>query len=251
MKHNLFLTVFFLLAWQIFAFGQDILVSESHSLRVETGVGFGDLYGNSKESHPHSSKLDDLNFKSWTNFQTNISYAFKADFIEFEVKIGYNYSSYFHSYTQNGGVADFTTTMASGSSKNSRFYLQPIGLNFGKERSWGNLFGGAYLRWIFAENQSTNGTSKTDGQRWNGSTMVPVHITSTLPPLVSFGEYSFGIQAGANIRIRDNHFLRARIEVNPHATNGDFPNYIQYIFNVGYSFVFKQSTRKLPAKNDF
>ena len=114
------------------------------SLRIEAGSAFGDLFRH-KTADPHNVSTTDLHFQSWPSFQTNIAYGYKLDFVEFEVKLGFSYSSYYYSYTHGGGRGDFTTTVASGTIVNSRFYMQTIGFNFGKERSWGNIFGGGYL----------------------------------------------------------------------------------------------------------
>ncbi len=231
-------------------FGQQRAISEIHSLRLEFGAGFGDLYGNLDYNHPHSSQIEDLTFTSWTNWQSNLAYSFKVDFVEFELKIGYNYSSYYYGYTRYGGVANFTTTISSGTSSNSHFYVQPIGFNFGKERTWGNLFGGAYVRVNFAYQTSTTGTEKTDGWYWDGTTGVPVHTVKDLEPLIYSPEFSFGLQLGANVKIQQKNYLRLRLEINPIATAQGFPNYAQYIFNVGYSYVFKSTTSKPAQKRE-
>jgi hypothetical protein len=166
-KTNILFIAIMSLCCQLNLVGQEKIFHEKHALRFELGSGFGDLFWQkTDDSYSHGSTTKDLHFKSWPSFQTNIAYAFKVDFIEFEVKLGYTFSSYFYSYTKYGGAGDFTTTLASGTMNSNRLYLQPIGFNFGKERSWGNFFGGAYLRWKFAESQNTNGISITNGNRW-------------------------------------------------------------------------------------
>ena len=98
--------------------------------------------------------------------------------------------------------------------------------------------------WVLNESQSTNGTSKTDGQIWDGANMVPIHSTAELKPIHSYYTVYFGVQAGANIRLKNNHFLRVRIEANPFRTRSVFHYYVEYFFNECYSYVFKTDLKK-------
>jgi hypothetical protein len=75
-----------------------------------------------------------------------------------------------------------------------------------------------------------------------------VHSTSELKPLVQFYDVTFGFQAGANIRVQDNQFLRIRAEANPHSTSDNIPHFVEYLFTVGYSVVFKTALKKEVPK---
>ena len=224
-----------------FCLAQFDTLNRKQSLIFDMGMGSMFLYEVSGDSYNYHSTL--YSFEPSLNFQSTLGYALKFDRLSLEWKVGYNHARYYINIENTGGKGDFTSTTNTGSATLSAGFAQLLGVNFGKERSWGSLWIGANLRYNFIADRKTTGALILEGSEWNGSVMVRVYEEHPFEPPIYFSSITVGAQAGANIRINTQSEIQARLEININANDLIEYNAFQALFCVGYVHVLKRDRR--------
>lgn len=221
-------------------FAQYDTLDRKQTLIFDIGMGSMFLYEElNQESYNPTATL--YSFNPSVNFQTTLGYALKLDRMSFEWKVGYNHAEYYINFKDPVvGKASFTTSTHTGSAILNTGFIQLLGVNFGKERSWGSLCFGANIRYNFIADSKTTGASIVKGSKWNGSVMIGVYEENPLEPPIYFSSGTLGVQAGANIRINELSEIQARFEYNMNVNELMGYNAFQGLFCVGYVHVLKR-----------
>ena len=203
---------------------------------VDFGLG-GIAPRDAEESDPRYPTSDFTSFSAFPNIISSLGANIKAGPIQYEIKVGYCFNSYsYASSYPSGGPGYFITYTHDGSISNHWFYIQPLGINFGKDHKWGSVVIGAFLRKNFVFRKKKEGYSTRSGKYWDGTTMVPVDEINPIKEVYDFS-FQVGGQLGVELKVNDFSQVQLRAEVSPYARSlTSLPNAIGYTINVGYVF---------------
>lgn len=204
-------------------------------------IGLGSVTPNISDEDPRKS-FELISHSAFPNVNAMFGASAKLGIVQFEAKVGYGYLNYTSSSRYNYfGRPNYTLHEHSGNVQNHSLWIQPLGINFGKDRKWGSIILGGFVRLNVLDKTITSGTSYYFQSSWNGTTMEESERWEELSPIYSFGPANVGCQAGAEINLPSNNKLQLRGEFLVLSSEySDIVGFRGLTFQVGFVFGVKE-----------
>ena len=162
--------------------------------------------------------------------------------MQFDWRIAYSRAAYAIDVESFPGIKGPSTSLRHiGSGYFNWGYVQLLGITFGKERSWGSLCIGPYVRYNFWIDQRVEGKNIREGSYWDGSIVTPVYNVSVFRPPLTPGKYTIGFQVGANFHLNEHGEAHVRFEFNSFGIDLDGYSSFNGMICFGYVYTIKRN----------
>lgn len=222
-------------------------VNRKQTVYFDVGAGGIILYGHGNYNGDYFTDLH--SYQSSVSFQTTAGYGLKLNFIQFDWKLGYTFSQYTIDVEQWSHMKGPSAwPRHTGSSTQHTGFVQLLGVSFGKERSWGSLFIGPYVRYNFWTDSQNSGKTVVSGLYWDGSITTPVYEESAFEPPLYYGKFTVGFQFGSSFTLDNGGELLTRIELNGNANDLEDYKAIHGFICLGYTIPLKKDRVTMRRK---
>jgi len=226
---------------QHFAYSQAVYdtLQRKQSFMFDAAAGGIMLIKNQEDGESLKSELN--NFKSNISFQVQAGYAVKLNLVQLEWKAGYTQVSYdidVKNYGSPKGMPRTTTNV--GTSTQHAGYVQLLGVTFGRERSWGSLQTGPYIRYNFWTDATNSGKQIVESWHVVDNSGIRIIEESELNPPIYFGKYTLGFQIGANFKLQNQDEVHFGLILNASRNKVGGHTAIHCLVSTGYYFNIKK-----------